>query len=297
MLNKRMAVFAHYDRDGIVDDYVIYYLTSLRKVSDFIVFVSTAELSPKELGKAQCLVNVAIQRENLGHDFFSYKTGFDELKKRGLHSCSEVILCNDSVYGPLYPIEEMFTAMERTDADFWGVTESHEMAHHLQSYFMVFRRSVFLSAAFLGFWAYMEPLSDRVEIVRRYEVGLSQLLEVHGFRFAVFVKAGAFSSLGYMRLMVSRFKRLFTLSREEVRYKLNKFFRGASSMHPNPTFTLWRELLVEKRNPFLKISLLKSNPAGVKIVNYPEVINNATAYDAQLISKHLARVGFSGHSI
>ena len=84
------------------------------------------------------------------------------------------------------------------------------------------------------------------------------------------------------------------MPREELVSKLGKFFSGASSMHPNPTFTLWRELLVEKRNPFLKISLLKYNPAGVKTENYPEIIKTATAYDPQLIIKHLARVAPSG---
>lgn len=294
---KRAVIFAHYDRDGLVDDYVLYYLSSLRKVCGFIVFVSTAELSQAELGKVQNLAEVVIKRENVGHDFFSYKAGLDELRKHAPESYSEVILCNDSVYGPLYPMEEMFAAMERTGADFWGVTEAQELAHHLQSYFLVFRRSVLQSAPFLDFWAAMAPLSDRAEIVRRYEVGLSQLLEARGFKAAAYVKAGAFSSRGYARLMAARLKKLFTMPRAELRSKLGKFFSGASSMHPNPTFTLWRELLVEKRNPFLKISLLRYNPAGVKIEDYPEIIKNATVYDARLIAKHLARVEPSGPKI
>ena len=37
---KRAAVFAHYDKDKIIDDYVIYYLKSLKEIFDNIVFVS-----------------------------------------------------------------------------------------------------------------------------------------------------------------------------------------------------------------------------------------------------------------
>ena len=29
---KRVAVFAHYDKDSIIDDYVIYYVENLKKV-------------------------------------------------------------------------------------------------------------------------------------------------------------------------------------------------------------------------------------------------------------------------
>lgn len=288
--NSRAAVFAHYDREGIVDDYVLFYLSSLRRLCDFIVFVSTADLSPGELGKAGNLADVAIKRENAGYDFFSYKVGLYELKKRGLENYFEIILCNDSVYGPLYPIEEMFASMEKSDADFWGVTDSREIAHHIQSYFIVFRRPVFLSGLFSGFWAAMAPISDRIEVVRQYEAGLSQLLEANGFRPSAFVNPGVFNILGYVRLIIYKIKKLLGMSWEEIQPRLNNLGRGLAQIHPNPTLTLWKELLVKRRNPFLKIALFTHDSAGVEMEDYPETIKNATAYDEQLITRHLARV-------
>ena len=288
--DKRAAVFAHYDRDGIVDDYVLFYLSSLRKMCDRVVFVSTAALSAAELGKVRSLADVAITRENAGHDFSSYKAGLAELEKTGLETYSEIIMCNDSAYGPLYPLEEMFASMENSDADFWGVTESREISHHIQSYFLVFRRAVFLSEIFSNFWAAMVPVQDRFEVVRRYEVGLARLLEENGFTSAAYIKAGAYNFLGYVRLMLSKFKKLRTLPWEIVWLKVKGLARRPSSVYPNPTFTLWEELLITRRNPFLKISLFRYNPAGVEIDNYPETIKSVTHYDAQLITKHLARV-------
>jgi len=288
--NKRAAVFAHYDRDGIVDEYVLFYLSSLRKMCDFVVFVSTAALSAAELGKVQSLADVAITRENIGHDFFSYKAGLAELEKNGLENYSGIILCNDSAYGPLYPLEEMFASMENSDADFWGVTESYEITHHIQSYFLVFRKAVFLSEAFLNFWTAMVLVNDRFEVVRRYEIGLSRLLEENGVRSAAYVNAGAYNFLGYVRLIFSKFKKLYTLPWKVTRLKLNNLVQRPSSIYPNPTFTLWKELLIKRRNPFLKISLFRYNPAGVEIGDYSETIKNATNYDVQLIAKHLVRV-------
>ena len=40
---KYLCVFAHFDRDGLVEDYVVYYLSKLEKLGCEIVFVSTAE--------------------------------------------------------------------------------------------------------------------------------------------------------------------------------------------------------------------------------------------------------------
>ena len=288
--NKRAAIFVHYDRDGLVDDYVLFYLSSIRKVCNLIVFVSTAALSEAELEKTRSLADAVIIRENVGHDFFSYKTGLEELKKRGLENYPEIILCNDSVYGPLYPIEEMFATMENSDADFWGVTDSREITHHIQSYFMVFRKSVFLSEAFLNFWATMVPVSDRFEVVRRYETGLSRLLEMNTYKSAVYVNAGAFAFLACLRFILAKFNKIRTLSWKASRLKLTNLARRPSSIYPNPTFALWKELLVKRRNPFLKVSLFRENPAGVNIADFPETIKNATNYDVQLITKHLARV-------
>ena len=33
---KRLCVFAHWDRDNIIDDYVIYYLKALKEASGFL---------------------------------------------------------------------------------------------------------------------------------------------------------------------------------------------------------------------------------------------------------------------
>ena len=36
----RLAVFAHYDHDGIIDDYVVYYLQAFRALCEHLIFVS-----------------------------------------------------------------------------------------------------------------------------------------------------------------------------------------------------------------------------------------------------------------
>ena len=49
-MTKRLFLFAGYDKDGIVDDTLIYYLSELSKLGD-IVFVMDNDASETELNK------------------------------------------------------------------------------------------------------------------------------------------------------------------------------------------------------------------------------------------------------
>ena len=177
---KTACVFAHYDRQGEVDDYVIYYLRELSRVADSIQFVTTAELNDDAIDRVTGLGVNVIQRENRGYDFVSYKTGIEAID---LTQFDELVLCNHSVYGPFSELEPVFDAMRSRAADFWGLTDSYDTQHHLQSYFLVFTREVFGSSAFEDFWRSVRVLDEKEAIIRRYEVGLSRSLVDAGFRF------------------------------------------------------------------------------------------------------------------
>lgn len=43
--NKTLAVAAVYDRDGIIDDYLIFYLSSLREVADRLIVAVNGKLT------------------------------------------------------------------------------------------------------------------------------------------------------------------------------------------------------------------------------------------------------------
>ena len=50
-MTKRLAVFASYDRNGIVHDFVVNYLKKLRAVADTVVFVADNTADEKERAK------------------------------------------------------------------------------------------------------------------------------------------------------------------------------------------------------------------------------------------------------
>ena len=73
---KRLCVFAHWDRDNIIDDYVIYYLNALKEVCSTIIFVSDCNLESNEIAKLNGIIDYVIAQKHNEYDFGSYKRGF-----------------------------------------------------------------------------------------------------------------------------------------------------------------------------------------------------------------------------
>ena len=188
----RLCVFAHFDQDNIVDEYVLFYLQELKKVADRIVFVTAASLSAESISRLRHICDSVILRENRGYDFAGWQAS---LKSETFENIDELLLCNDSVYGPLFPLEKVFDQMRKRKCDFWGITSSHQIAFHIQSYFLVFRKPVLASEVFQNFWQSMEMPQAKDQIIKLCEIGLSQTLLNAGFK--------AFSYTRY-RFLVTR---------------------------------------------------------------------------------------------
>ena len=118
---RTSCIFAHYDRDGIVDEYVLHYLKVLRQNVKQLIFVTTAGLDAQSVNMVRALDIEVIERANEGYDFYSYKVGIEQLS---LDQYDSLMLCNDSVYGPFDDLAPLFERMDESKCDFWGITES-----------------------------------------------------------------------------------------------------------------------------------------------------------------------------
>ena len=247
---KRAAVFAHYDKDRIIDDYVIYYLKALKEIFDTIVFVSCQELDEGEKSKLDGIADYVIAENHNEYDFGSYKRGYFYLLNNGLEeNFDELGFINDSCYGPLYPLKPVIAQVG--DCDFWGMTRNLEWQEHIQSFFFVFKKQVFTSKVFKDFMANIKELPHKIDIVTQYEIGLSRLLIENGFKFDYAVK-----------------------------YK--KKYRS------NITIFKWREAILKYRMPLLKCSILRGmNTFHTTIADWETVIPQG--YPVELIKKNLER--------
>ena len=119
----RLGIFVFYSKNGKVSESVKYYLSSLIPFFAKIIIVSNGCLSETARSELEQFSNDVVFRENTGYDVSAWKTGIKYVGYEKLASYDELVLLNDSVFAPIFPLAEMFEKMEsRDDLDFWGPT-------------------------------------------------------------------------------------------------------------------------------------------------------------------------------
>lgn len=176
---KRLCLFAHFDAQGEIKPFIVHYLRQLRESCDTIVFITVSAPPASELSKLDGLVSEVLHKDNEGYDFAMWQLALDQ---RDLGGHDEVLLTNSSVFGPLWPLARTFERMASVECDVWGMTENAEIDWHLQSYFLLFRRSAHQSPWFRRFWDGVLPYRNKSQAIRSYEVGLSVFLRERGLR-------------------------------------------------------------------------------------------------------------------
>ena len=123
---KRIAIYVIFDKDGILDDYRKYYLKELRKVTDRIVAVVNGTLTPESRNELYELVDDFFVRENIGLLAYGWIEGIRHIGWDELYKYDELLMLNDSFFGPFFPLSELMDAAERSDADFYGCMKNYE---------------------------------------------------------------------------------------------------------------------------------------------------------------------------
>jgi len=257
---RRVAVVAHFDAEGMLTEFTRRLLDELLLCAELIVLVST-RLEPDQVLTLDSRIRVIV-RENVGYDFYSFRTGIFAIE--ALYSYDELIVANDSVLTIAKGgISRAFAKMSSVKCDAWGMTQSLQISRHLQSYFLVFRKSVFFSQYFDRFWRDVRVLEDKWEIILSYEIGLTQCLIRHGAKVsAAFEPDDSHAKKVSVRLQRSR-------QRE-----------GADSAVPtdrdiaeaNPVHFLWDELY--RNYGFIKTEVLRDDPNGVNDVDLSSLITD-----------------------
>lgn len=188
---KRLTIFSHFDSNNLIEDYVVFYLSELSKLSDIIFVSDCNQISDIELQKIKPYIINSIIENHGEYDFGSYKKGYQfALSNNILNDYEELIFANDSCYAPIFPFGEMFKTMSAKTLDFWGVTSNFNTyfskEFHIQSYFIVFTKRVFFSDVFKDFVLNIRKENDKKSLIEKYEVGLSKYLTDFGYKFDVY---------------------------------------------------------------------------------------------------------------
>ena len=272
-MKSRLALYCFYDRDGIVDDYVIYFLKELRKTVSRICCVVNGKLTDAGRKSLEACSDEVLERANDGLDAGAYaffvKSRYDEIR-----SYDELVFCNNSFFGPLYPLADVFSEMEGRPQkyDFWGMTihpraegvihRSQKLPYvneHIQSYFIVFTKNVTNSDVFINFFRSLPEIREFYEAVCLYELEITRVLSEAGFSYGSLVDNNglplANSTILYPDLLI-----------EEKRFPFIK-----------------RKVFIEDYSVFFNIGRSQN---AQRCLDY---VREHTSYDESLIWQHILR--------
>ncbi len=197
---KRIGVFVFFDKDGIVDDYEIPLIESLREAVDDLIIVSNCYLDDKATMILSKYTDKLIVRPNVGLDAGAFKDVYDTYHEY-FKTFDELLLVNDTFYGPFEPFKNICTKMEPKSVDFWGLTANYDSVDgygylpdgkihaHIQTFFVAFRKKVLLSEAFNSYWQNydLSTMNSFVNVVTKHEIAFTYYLEKNGFTWDTYV--------------------------------------------------------------------------------------------------------------
>lgn len=119
---RRLLIYLTYDKQNIIDDYIGYFLHSIHTIVETLVVVCNMPKIEKGLYNLSAYADEIIYRENIGLDAGGFKDALcTYIGWERLEDYDEVILANDSFYGPFADIAGIFDKMESRNLDFWGL--------------------------------------------------------------------------------------------------------------------------------------------------------------------------------
>lgn len=175
--SPRIAVLAHYSTSPTASRSVRTLLSHLSHQGYQPVVVSSADTGPLDWAGWLPPGAVVVRKANVGYDFGSWAVALALFPR--LVEAEHVLLVNDSMVGPFVDLGPLVRGFEAGRADVWGLTDSWQYRHHMQSYFLGFRGGTLALPPLAAFWSGIRHERSKWDVVRRNELGLGRLAARH----------------------------------------------------------------------------------------------------------------------
>lgn len=188
---KRLGIYVFCDKDGIVDNYISYFLNDFIQYFQEILIVCTGTLTKEGRQILQKFTHHILVCESNDMKLWGYKKGLEYFGWDILKQFEEVILTNDILMGPVYPFGIMFSHMDKKDIDFWGIFKNHEekdsgFPEYIPSCFMAFRNRMIQSKEFQKYWKRLSCSQTQEKASQQYEVTFTHYFEQLGFKWSTY---------------------------------------------------------------------------------------------------------------
>ncbi len=246
---RPIVVLAHFSADNRFRDDLFPLIDAYQRFAEVIVVSSASGLRwhPRTLHRLRQRCAAIVIRRNQGYDFGSWKAAL-KLHRQDIEQAAFVVLTNDSFWGPITPLDDLFQRLHASTADVIGLTDDLMYEPHLSSAFTAYKPKALQCPTFDRFWGSLQVWPRKRDLVKQCEVGLPVQLRAAGLKL-------------------------------ESLYTHNA---NGNVLHYD-----WKELIEQRGFPFLKVSLLRDNPTKQPVDSWPEVIGRRNPQLAASIERQL----------
>ena len=188
---------------GMVDGHVLHVLKALRARYDLVTVTLNGQLSTGATEGLQALADLVLPGTSVTTLEGAYRVGLDGLGWDRIASLDELTLMSCDLFGPVFPVENMFAAMDADpELDLWGLAEAAplpltpkstppEFPNYLDQSFITYRKRLLQSTDFRTMWSggipTIEPALDQ-----QTSIDQARFLAAKGYRSAAMLRLSDF---------------------------------------------------------------------------------------------------------
>lgn len=207
---RRIVIFSFYDKDGVVDSYIDFLLKELKTIASRIIIVVNGKIARNGENIFLKYSDEIVVRQNVGFDAGAYADILlNYLSNDELYNYDELILCNDTFYGPFISMKSIFGTMDKKPVDFWGLNiVKRKLLSFIQSYFLVFRTNILHSGDLLNYFKRnINPYElDIKNIYGTFEPSLFIYLDKKGYDYGTYTNTELFSAYQNAHICIEKYR-------------------------------------------------------------------------------------------
>lgn len=286
---RSVAIFVQFSPSGALSRMVQRQLEIYKELGFAVILVSNSPFFPEESWRtARRIAAFVVHRRNRHLDFGAWKD-LAPLALERWPDMNELLLVNDSVLGPIRPLEPHLAAMRQAGAGFFGMLESLQGGAHLQSWFVLAagKKPV---ADLLDFLDTLRLSRSKRTIIQRGEQRMARTMHQAGNRVAAL--------FSYSRIVDHALED--EAARAYLERLMPRLFEGRDTdtvrnilmVRPlNPAHHFWTVLLENSQFPFLKTELIRKNPGRLpEVAHWPNLLPPGGPASLEELRLHIAKL-------
>lgn len=186
---NRLAILCFYEEDGYVDSYVYHLVNELLSIANKMFIVANGKIEEKAKVYFEQHSCEVVVRENKGYDATAYKYVIEMIGRDAIKDFSQIILCNDTFFGPFIPMKSIFAQMNMEECDFWGISyKDTKLVQFIGSYLLVFGEKIIQSDDLWNYFKDMNEIVTYQDARIHFELGVFLYLKRRGYTSASLIK-------------------------------------------------------------------------------------------------------------